>query len=271
MIKAAINISLVPELPQTPHFHPGSMETLINKASDYGYRGIEIFPKSAEEIPSAKIDKLISKHDMELCVFGSGAGKALQNLTFTDSDPEIRKNAVKYVGDIIEVAADFNAMMMIGSMLGNTKPGVNREMAMQFLTQSVLQLLEICEKRKVTLIVEPVNRYESDLINTIEQCKEFITGISTSPYLKIIADFFHMNIEEPDMSKSIIKGSDQISHYHFVDSNRLAPGMGHIDFKPIGEAIAKTEYVGYLSVECFTSINEEKTMKAAIDIFNKNF
>ena len=270
-MKIAINISLVPEMPDTPHFHPKNLEELIDRASSLGYDGIEIFPKSAKTFPVKQIKKLLVDYGMELCVIGSGAGKALHNYTFTNPNPDIRKKAVEYVSSLIDVASEFGAMMMVGSMQGNISEGVSREDAVLWLTECICRLEEASKRNGIILVFEPINRYESNLINTLGQGCDLIRSISGASNLKIVADMFHMNIEEVDIAEAMREAKEFIAHYHFVDSNRLAPGMGHTDFQSIAGAVNETGYEGYLSVECFTENKPEQVMKKSMDTYNKYF
>ena len=271
-MKIAVNISLVPEMPDTPHFHPENLEELIHSASSLGYDGIEIFPKSAKTFPVKQVKKLLVDCGMELCVIGSGAGKVLYNYTFTDPNPSIRKKAVEYVSSLIEVASEFGAMMMVGSMQGNISGRVPKEDAILWLSECISRLEEVSKRNGIVLVFEPINRYETNLINTLKQGCDLIRSISrVSNNLKIAADMFHMNIEEVDPAEAICEAKDFIAHYHFVDSNRLAPGMGHTDFKSIAGALAETRYEGYLSIECFTGNDPEQAMKKTMDTYNKYF
>jgi sugar phosphate isomerase/epimerase len=270
-MKIAIDISLVSEIPNTPHFNSRDWESFIERSSGLGYDGIEILPRSAEEFPAKQLKKILGRYGMELCVIGSGAGKLLKNYTFTDPDTTVRKKAVEYVSSLIQIAGEFNAMVLVGSMQGNIQKDVSKELAMAWLTECIFQLAEISKENHVMLVFEPLNRYETNLINSLRQGCDLICSIPGISNVKLVADLFHMNIEEADMPASIAETKEFIAHYHFADSNRLAPGMGHTDFKSVATAIHSTGYEGYLSVECFTKNNLENTMEKSIDTFKTYF
>ena len=107
---------------------------------------------------------------------------------------------------------------------------------------------EFAKKYNIELTLEPVNRYESNFINTLNEGIEFIKRVSVSN-LGILADTFHMNIEEVSIYDSIIQAKDYITHVHFADSNRWAPGCGHLDFAKIVQTLKKIGYQGYISAE----------------------
>lgn len=269
-MKIAIDLSLIPEMPNTPHFNDKNWEYLIDRSSELGYNGIEILPKSAKEVPVKKLKEVLGRNGMELCAIGSGAGKALKNYTFSDPDYSIRKKAVDYAISLIQVAGEFNSMMVIGSMQGTIQKAVSREQTLAWLTECLFQLSEVSEENHVILVFEPLNRYETNLINTLGQGSELIRDLKVSNIF-LLADLFHMNIEEADMAESIKQAGEFIAHYHFVDSNRFAPGMGHIDFKSIAGSIISTGYEGYLSAECFTKNNSELAMNKIMDTYKFYF
>ena len=84
------------------------------------------------------------------------------------------------------------------------------------------------------MVIEPLNRYEINFLNTIKEALEFLSSLGDDN-IGILADSFHMNIEEANFYQSIIETGDRLWHFHIADSNRWAPGFGHIDFESIFE------------------------------------
>jgi sugar phosphate isomerase/epimerase len=123
----------------------------------------------------------------------------------------------------------------------------------QLFEARFIEALEAClplaEKAGVTLVLEAVNRYESDILNTIAECVRFIERLG-SDHLKVHIDTFHMNTEEDRIGENIVAAGKYIGHVHIADSNRHFPGRGHYDF---AETISALKTIGYdraLSVEC---------------------
>jgi len=98
------------------------------------------------------------------------------------------------------------------------------------------------------LLIEPINRYETNFINNVTQALEFIDQVGEAN-IGVILDTFHMNIEEPSIYGSIQQAGERLWHVHLVDSNRYAPGMGHLDIPRIVQTIQKISYDGYVSAE----------------------
>lgn len=115
----------------------------------------------------------------------------------------------------------------------------------------VLQLRElapIAAEAGVPIFLEPLNRYEAHLVNRLEEGVALTEQVG--PEIKIMADFFHMNIEEADIAASIRAAGQHIVYVHVADSNRLQPGRGHLDFRPGFAALKAAGYEGYLGIEC---------------------
>jgi len=105
------------------------------------------------------------------------------------------------------------------------------------------------ERLGVTILLEPLNRYEADFLITIDQAAQLCAEID-SPRVRILADLFHMNLEEANISSSLTRNIHWIAHIHLADSNRLLPGLGHLDFPYILRALAAASFTGTLCIEC---------------------
>ena len=106
--------------------------------------------------------------------------------------------------------------------------------------------------------------YETSGFNYLFAFDNFQPFLKTRS-VKVLADLFHMNIEEDDLAAAIRAGGQHIGHIHFVDSNRKAAGMGHLDFGTIASAIQHIGFTGYLSAEAFPLLDSQtcaaKTME----------
>jgi len=114
-----------------------------------------------------------------------------------------------------------------------------------------------------TVMLEPINRYETHFINRLEQGAEFCRRVNR-PEIRIMADFFHMHIEEADIVASIRQSAPFIHYVHVADSNRLQPGRGHLDFRPGFHALKDARYDSYLGIECNFAGPAEDALKEAV-------
>ena len=250
MIKSAVTVALVPQIKSGPWIFWENLEQAMAKAENLGFDGIELFTADDNAIDAEELSYSLNMHQLELAAVGTGAGKVIHGLTLTDPNPEIRKKAISFISDMISFGAKFNAPAIIGSMQGNVLLGNDRELTLSWLAEGLDILGKEAEKQGVFLIYEPLNRYETNLFNTLETGASFLETLETKN-VKLLADLFHMNIEEEDIAKSILENGTHIGHIHFADSNRRPIGMGHTEMESVAEAIKSINYEGFISAEAF--------------------
>jgi sugar phosphate isomerase/epimerase len=148
--------------------------------------------------------------------------------------------------------------------------GVNREQALGWLAEGLHHLGKHAASLGVQLIYEPLNRYETNLINTLEDGVLFLMT-NQIKQVGLLADLFHMNIEEVDMAVSIRACADFIMHVHFADSNRRPVGNGHTRFVEVAKALKEINYQGYVSAEAFPWPTPKEAAAQTILSFKKYF
>jgi sugar phosphate isomerase/epimerase len=119
---------------------------------------------------------------------------------------------------------------------------------MDYLLDCLQECARAAMEEGVRLAIEPINRYETDLVNTVDEGLELIRQVDVSS-LGLLLDTFHMNIEEPDIEESILRAGKHLFHFHLADSNRRHPGAGHLDFTSICNVLKSTGYTGWVSGE----------------------
>jgi sugar phosphate isomerase/epimerase len=239
----------------------------IKKVAELGYDAVELAIRDPQMIDVNEIKRLLQQYHLTMPAIGTGQAYGEEGLSFTDPDPEIRRKAVQRVKDQMSLAPEFEgAQIIIGLIRGTIKPRVDQEQAEKWFIQSIGECLD--DKPTVTLTLEPLNRYETNLYNDTRSAKKIIDKIGR-PNLKMLVDTFHMNIEEPDIIESIFHVKNYISHVHFADSNRWAPGCGHIDFKEIINALIRIGYQGAISAEILPKPSPEECLKLTIEYYKK--
>ena len=255
-MKSAITVCLVPEAARGPFvFHEGLSGGCQN-AADAGFDAVEIFPPSAGEFPTQELQNLLQQTSLNLAAVGTGAGWLKQRLSITDTDPARRRDAVKFISEIIDVAAEFGAPAIIGSMQGQASDIGHRSESLAILADSLHTLGNHADRHGQVLLYEPLNRYETNLLNTQEEAARYLIEHSlVESGVRLLCDLFHMNIEEVHVPKTITRlgsiHSDLIGHVHWADSNRRAMGLGHTDFHAVRNALDAVGYDGYLAAEVF--------------------
>jgi sugar phosphate isomerase/epimerase len=270
MIKSSITINLVTQIKTGPWIYRDPLELSIPKAAELGFDGVELFTASADSVDPDLLESLLQKSGIKLSAVGTGAGKVIKGLTLTAPDSEIRKKAISFICDMISFGARFGAPAIIGSMQGNVASGIEKAEAIDWLAEGLNILGNFAEKKGVTLIFESLNRYETNLINCLEDAGKLIDSLG-SKNVTLLADLFHMNIEEKSIPSSIREFGPFISHVHFADSNRQAVGMGHIQMKEIADALKETAFNGYISAEVFPWPDPDSAAKKTIESYYKYF
>ena len=270
MIKSAVTISLVEQARGGPFVFWDGIPLACERAASLGFDAIEIFAPSSDAVDRAELAVLLEKHQLKLAAVGTGGGMVKHGLSLTDSDPGKRKDARNFIRQMIDFGAAFDAPAIVGSMQGRWGGKVDSDTAFALLGEALGELGSYAAENGVPLIYEPLNRYETNLIKTMEHGVDFLTGLATDN-VKLLADLFHMNIEEADIAAAIRSGAGKIGHVHFVDSNRQAAGLGHIDYAPIATALRDTGYDGYLSAEAFPLPDSETAAAKTIETFNRYF
>ncbi|MBM7564741.1 sugar phosphate isomerase/epimerase family protein [Paenibacillus sacheonensis] len=174
-----------------------------------------------------------------------------------DFDAEERAKAIADIGEILKYTGDIGAAGVIvpaafGIFSKKLPPFQSPRAAdeeRRILLDSLAQLNEHALKAGSFLLLEPLNRYEDHMINRLDEAGSLIREGEFAA-VEIMADFFHMQIEEPDVNASLRAEADLIAHVHLADSNRLQPGYGHTDFTTYFQTLREIGFDGYMAVEC---------------------
>lgn len=265
---SAITISLVPEARGGPFVFWDDLEVGCKQAVALGFDGIEIFLRSAENFNITQLRQLLAENNLRLAAMGTGAGWVVHKLRLTDPDLAIRRRALEFVSSIIDLAGAFGAPAIIGSMQGRAEGGVDREQALAWLAEGLNELAPRAARHGVPLLMEPLNRYETNLLNRVEESANFLDGLRAGN-VKLLCDLFHMNIEENDIAGSLRLAGARLGHVHFADSNRRAIGFGHTEAAPVIHALRELDFSGYLSAEILPLPDGFAAAKQTIASFRK--
>jgi sugar phosphate isomerase/epimerase len=270
LIRSAVTISLVPEARGGPFVFWDDLAAGCRKARELGFDAVEVFPPSADGLQAAELKRLIADHRLCLAAVGTGAGWVVHNLRLTDPDASVRARAREFVTRIIESAGALGAPAIIGSMQGRWGDGMDRATALGNLAEALDHLGEYAARFGVPLMFEPLNRYETNLVNTIDDGIKLLASLSTRN-VKLLADLFHMNIEEQDLPAAIRAGAGHVGHVHLADSNRRPAGCGHTGFRPIATALREIGYDGYVSAECLPYPDSDGAARLTIEGYRTYF
>lgn len=269
MIQSAVTVSLVKEAKGGPFVFWDDLPAACRMASELGFDAVEIFAPSPDAVDKASLTALLKDLNLKVAAVGTGAGMVIHKLSLTDPNPEVRNSAKEFIRQMIGFGAAFGAPAIIGSMQGKWGD-INRDAALNLLAMALDDLGQYADSQETYLLYEPLNRYETNLVNTVEAGVLLLQSLKTRN-VKVLADLFHMNIEETHIANAIRQGPGYIAHVHFVDSNRKAAGLGHLDFAPIAKALKDIDYHGYASAEAFPLPDAKTAAAKTMEAFKKHF
>jgi len=172
-----------------------------------------------------------------------------EGLSLIDDDENRGKAALKRLLHFVDAAAPYNATVIIGCMRGNLPQTTDVRPYLDRLAASVRLAADYAADKGVQIVIEVINRYENNYLNTAAQTMDFIKAYNLKN-TRILLDTFHMNIEDSDMSEAIHSCGDLLGYVHVADSNRCFAGAGHINLNKIIKALISTDYKGFISAEC---------------------
>ena len=265
MIRSAVTVSLVPETRGGPFLFWDGVPAACEAARLLGFDGIEVFPPSAEAMQG--VGKAIADSGLSLAAVGTGAGWVKHKLALTSLDAGNREAAATFVRAIIDAAGEQGAPAIIGSMQGRHD---GTPAARTHLIDALRRLGDHAARHGVPLLYEPLNRYETNLANTLAQGAALLEEAG-SPHVLLLADLFHMHIEEDDSAAALRAAGARVGHVHFVDTNRKPAGMGQMDYAPIAAALRAVGYERYLSAEAFSFPDAQRAAARTIETFRRFF
>lgn len=177
------------------------------------------------------------------------------------ADHTERAAAQAFMKKLVDVTAQLGARVTAGvnyAASGYLTGKPRTEAEIERAAEHLRAIAEYAQPYGITVAVEPVKRFESHFLNTAEQALDLLQRVRM-PNLKIHLDTFHMNIEEANLPDAILACGDQLVHLHLVDSNRGAPGMGHIPWVEVFRALRKINFDGTACIETFNPETLEET------------
>lgn len=223
------------------------LEVSCARLNKFGYNGIE-FAAEPYSLDVEECLQLMKKYDLN-CHSLCGIFNDSRDLT---SNGESGKNAVQYLKDSVDFANAVGAkvIIVVPSPVGRTaKPeGYTIEELIENAVANLREVADYAQENGIKIAIEAINRYETYFMNTLSKAMDLVKRIN-HPAVGIMADLFHMNIEESSLIDSLYMIRDYLLHVHIADNTREAAGMGSTDFKEVLRVLKNIEYQGSLTME----------------------
>lgn len=237
---------------------------MIAQFREWGADFIEFAVHEPEKIDPAALSQAVEAAGMENCPV-CGMFPPDRDLRGTE---EQQQTSLEYLNRLIDLAAAIGSSTVAGPMYSSVgRCNLHTESERQEQKDRVARNLEkACvraEQAGVTLMMEPLNRFETDFMNTLEQGRQMIEKVG-SPALKLLVDTFHMNIEEDDSAQAIREAGDAVGHFHASGSHRGIPGRDQVNWTGVFKALKDIGYPGDMAIETFSTDNDTIARAASI-------
>lgn len=224
---------------------------LIDHVRDLGFGQIEICVEDPETIDTASIRARLEHAGLAISICGA-FGPDRDN---SADDPSVRATALAYTKALVDIAADLGGSIVVGPMyagVGATKmlDAAGRRRQWDYAVGGLRQAADHAATRGVRLALEPINRFETDLVNTVDQGVRMVGDIDR-PNVGLLIDTFHMNIEEKSLPDAIRRAGQHILQFHACGSDRGTPGEDHLPWADIVAALRETGFSGAVVIEAF--------------------
>ncbi len=245
-------------------FETGSFH-LVKKIKEMGYDILEVAVEDKDLIDWPKLKEMVKDEGLQVTISGAfGPDRDISNV-----DPAVRKNGLQYIIDCIRIAEDMNSPIFTGpvySAVGKTRivSDEQKKQERDWCIENLLKAGEVAGSCGVVVGLEPLNRFETDMVNTSDQALSIVKEVAHKN-IKISLDTFHCNIEEKNIPDAIRKvGKELLCHVQGNESDRGTPGTGHLDWSGIKQALAEIEYEGAMVIETFGAPSKELARAACI-------
>ncbi|MGC9349086.1 MAG: 5-keto-L-gluconate epimerase, partial [Anaerolineae bacterium] len=212
----------------------GDFEANVEKIAAWGYDGVELAVRDPALVDAEALATVVAQHGLKVPALGTGQAWGEEHLSFTSADPDVRAAAIARIQSHIPLAARLDALVIIGLIRGITPQGQSHAQSMAYFVEAMQACAEAARPHGVRFAIEPLNRYETDLLHTAEEGRTFLDEVGLEN-VGLLLDTFHMNVEEPSITESLRATGERLFHVHLADSNRWYPGAGHIDFGAVVE------------------------------------
>jgi D-psicose/D-tagatose/L-ribulose 3-epimerase len=238
----------------TSHWSDESLP-LIDRVASLGLDFIEIPLMDVDDVHPAPIRARLEDAGIDVVT----STVLSESTDITSDDAAVREAGLKYLRRCVDVTAQLGATQFSGviyAMHGKRPRDRPGQQEWEWSAECLARLAEHASETGITLGLEPVNRYESPLLNTCEQAVQLADMIG-APNIKIHLDTYHMNIEEKSWTEPVALAGKRLCHFHLCENDRGIPGTGLVDWEELFKALGELRYDGYAGLESFVDVSDD--------------
>ena len=236
----------------TSPLRDGDVLPLAERAHGLGFDVLEVCIEDPALVSGAALAEARDRTGIALSVCGAFG----PDRDFAHADPGPRENAAAYVGRLVELAAACGSPHVCGPMysaVGKAHPHEPKERQAEWdrAVEGIRGAAQRAAQHGVRLAIEPLNRYETDMVNTAEQALMLCRNVGEDN-VGVLLDTYHLNIEEKSVGDAIRSAGERLFHVHACENDRGTPGTGHVPWPEVFAALRDVGYDGQLVIESFT-------------------
>lgn len=227
------------------------IEVTIRRLAKYGYEAIEIGAEPAK-YDTKEVKKYLD--DNGIRCWGA-ISLMFTGLDLIQADEAGRANTIKYLKDSVTMVKELDGevMSIVPSEVGKVNAQADPETEWAWAVEGLKEINAHAQKEGIRVAIEPLNRFETNFLNRADQAATLARAVG--PDVGICIDAFHMNMEEANFRKAILEHGDMIFDFHVADNNRMACGMGALNWRDIVGTLKEVGYDGALTVEFVAPID----------------
>lgn len=218
--------------------------------AEKGFDSMEVHIRTPELVDGPRLFDHCQSKGLEISSIGTGMAYGMEGLSITSPDRSVRKNAVQRLKEQLDLGVQMHCPIVIGSMRGVIGGQQSFEQVDARMVESMEELADYAEKVNGEIVIEAIDRFETDYLKTASDVLGLIDRVGSSRVL-VHLDTYHMNLEEQDWRSPILACGKRLGHVHVADNSRNYPGWGLIDFRPIVACLLEIGYSRSLTIECY--------------------
>jgi len=239
-----------------------TQEALFSSIKSWGFDGVELFlsPQEPADIPTVR--RMLENNHLEC----TACSVLPRDCHLVSPQPEVRARSVEFLKTCVDRTAELGARLVCGPMyagLGVMTGRRRNTYEWNWAVEGLQKVAQHAEAQQVKICLEPLNRFETYFLNTLEDAARLVHDIG-APNVKIHFDTFHSNIEEKHPAEALRSIAKELGHVHISENDRGIPGSGHVDWQGILKVLKAIRYQGWMTIESFAQPEPELAAAAAI-------
>ncbi len=221
------------------------IDVTVRRLARYGYKSIEISGEP-EVFDTKDLRKLLTENG--IACWGA-VSLMFEGRDLIHTDEAVRASSIGYLNGCITMVKELDGyeMTIVPSQVGKVAPMDTPEQEWAWAVDSLKEVYAHAQGEGIRIALEPLNRFETNFLNRADQA--VLLAEAVGPDCGVCLDTFHLNIEEADMLEAIRNSKERLVDFHVADNNRMACGMGSLDWPLIVRTLKEAGYDGALTVE----------------------